>query len=101
MVGSSVIEKVFGGTPDNLYPTYRSIISENLGQFPLQQLIDKYNGTNKSLSFDEATIEHLLNTQYGSAFAYMVLSLLYPLNHNYKFHQDHIHPKSSLLTMNL
>src|SRR5690606_35814515 len=54
---------------------------------------EKYKGTNKSLSFDEETLEHLLNTQYGSAFAYMVLSLLYPLNHNYKFHQDHIHPK--------
>lgn len=89
----ALIKKVFGGTPDNLYPAYRNIISENLGQFPLQQLIDKYKGTNKSLSFDEEAIDHLLNTQYGSAFAYMVLSLLYPLNHNYKFHQDHIHPK--------
>ncbi len=89
----ALLKKVFGGTPDNLYPTYRTIISENLGQFPLQQLIYKYKGTNKSLSFDEETLEHLLNTQYGSAFAYMVLSLLYPLNHNYKFHQDHIHPK--------
>lgn len=89
----ALLKRVFGGTPDNLYPTYRNIISENLGQFPLQQLIDKYKGTNKSLSFDEETIEHLLNTQYGSAFAYMLLSLLYPLNHNYKFHQDHIHPK--------
>lgn len=89
----ALIKKVFGGTPDNLYPTYRNIISENLGQFPLRQLIDKYKGTNKSLSFDEETIDQLLNTQYGSPFAYMVLSLLYPLNHNYKFHQDHIHPK--------
>ena len=89
----ALLKKVFGGTPDNLYPTYRNIISENLGQFPLQKLIEKYKGTNKSLSFDEETLEHLLNTQYGSAFAYMVLSLLYPLNHNYKFHQDHIHPK--------
>lgn len=89
----ALLKRVFGGTPDNLYPTYRTIISDNLGQFPLQLLIDKYKGTTKSLSFDEETIEHLLNTQYGSAFAYMVLSLLYPLNHNYKFHQDHIHPK--------
>lgn len=89
----ALLKRVFGGTPDNLYPTYRNIISDNLGQFPLQQLIDKYKGTNKSLSFDEETIDHLLNTQYGSAFAYMMLSLLYPLNHNYKFHQDHIHPK--------
>lgn len=89
----ALLKRVFGGTPDNLYPTYRTLISDNLGQFPLQLLIDKYKGTTKSLSFDEETIEHLLNTQYGSAFAYMVLSLLYPLNHNYKFHQDHIHPK--------
>ncbi|MDP5201227.1 DUF262 domain-containing protein [Flavobacterium sp. DG2-3] len=89
----ALLKRVFGGTPDNLYPVYRNIISENLGKFPLQILIDKYKGTNKSLSFDEETIEHLLNTQYGSAFAYMVLNLVYPLNHNYKFHQDHIHPK--------
>ncbi|MBD0831819.1 DUF262 domain-containing protein [Aestuariibaculum sediminum] len=89
----ALLKRVFGGTPDNLYPIYRTIISENLGKFPLQELMDRYKGTNKSLSFDEETIEHLLNTQYGSAFAYMVLSLLYPLNHNYKFHQDHIHPK--------
>ena len=89
----ALLRKVFGGTPDNLYPTYRKIISENLGNFPLSSLIEKYKGSNKSLSFDEDTIENLLNTQYGSAFAYMVLSLLYPLNHNYKFHQDHMHPK--------
>lgn len=89
----ALLRKVFGGTPDNLYPTYRKIIAENIGTFPLEELIIKYKGSNKSLSFDEDTIENLLNTQYGSAFAYMVLSLLYPLNHNYKFHQDHMHPK--------
>jgi uncharacterized protein with ParB-like and HNH nuclease domain len=89
----ALLKKVFGGVPDNLYPTYRNIISENPGIFPLQKLIDRYKGTNRSLSFDKETIENLLNTQYGSAFAFMILSLIYPLNHNYKFHQDHIHPK--------
>ena len=89
----ALLKKVFGGVPDNLYPTYRNIISENLGIFPLQKLIERYKGTNRSLSFDKETIENLLNTQYGSAFAFMILSLIYPLNHNYKFHQDHIHPK--------
>ncbi|TKD66529.1 DUF262 domain-containing protein [Flavobacterium sp. ASW18X] len=89
----ALLRKVFGGTPDNLYPTYRKIITDNLGTFPLKELIDKYKGSNKSLSFDEDTIDNLLNTQYGSPFAYMVLSLLYPLNHYYKFHQDHMHPK--------
>ncbi|MES2810486.1 MAG: DUF262 domain-containing protein [Bacteroidota bacterium] len=89
----ALLKRVFGGTPDNLYPVYRNIVTDNLGSFPLAKLIDHYKGTNKSLSFDEATIDHLMNTQYGSAFAFMVLSLVYSLNYNYTFHQDHIHPK--------
>lgn len=97
----ALLKKIFGGTPDNLYPTYRAIISENIGTFPLQKLIDKYKGSNKSLDFHEDNIEHLLTTQYGSSFAFMVLSLLYPLNHNYVFHQDHIHPKSLFNKKNL
>lgn len=90
----ALLKKVFGGTPDSLYPAYRNIISSSLGLFPLAELIEKYKGTNKSLDFQEDNIEHLLTTQYGSSFAFMVLNLLYPLNHNYTFHQDHIHPKS-------
>ncbi|MWB96911.1 DUF262 domain-containing protein [Flavobacterium sp. GA093] len=89
----ALLKKVFGGTPDNLYPTYRDLITQNPGKFPLHELIQRYKGTNKSLSFDEETIDNLMNTQYGSAFAFMVLSIIYPLNHNYVFHQDHIHPK--------
>jgi uncharacterized protein with ParB-like and HNH nuclease domain len=89
----ALLKKVFGGTPDSLYPVYRDIISSNLGTFPLSEIINHYKGKTKSLSFDEESIEVLLNTQYGSAFAFMVLSLVYPLNHHYIFHQDHIHPK--------
>lgn len=89
----ALLKKVFGGTPDSLYPVYRDIISNNLGVFPLNQIIEHYKGKTKSLNFDEESIEVLLNTQYGSAFAFMVLSLIYPLNHHYIFHQDHIHPK--------
>jgi uncharacterized protein with ParB-like and HNH nuclease domain len=90
----ALLKRIFGGTPDSLYPIYRTMISENLGKFPLEKLIDRYKGTNKSLSFDEDTVDHLLLTQYGGAFTYMVLSLLYPLDHHFVFHQDHIHPKS-------
>lgn len=89
----ALLKKVFGGQPDSLYPVYREIISQNLGRFPLEQLIERYKGHSKSLSFDEESLDHLLNTKYGSAFSFMVLSLLYPLNHRYTFHQDHIHPK--------
>lgn len=90
----ALLKRIFGGTPDSLYPVYRTIMSENLGKFPLKEIIERYKGTNKSLSFDEDTIDHLLLTQYGGAFAYLVLSLLYPLDNHFVFHQDHIHPKS-------
>ncbi|MCO7185005.1 DUF262 domain-containing protein [Tenacibaculum sp. XPcli2-G] len=90
----ALLKKVFGGTPDSLYPVYRNIINQNEGNFPLEALIDRYKGSNKSLEFHEEHIDHLLTTNYGSAFAFMVLSLLYPLKGNYEFHQDHIHPKT-------
>jgi hypothetical protein len=33
--------------------------------------------------------------EYGAARTYCALTLLYPsLNYNFKYHQDHIHPKS-------
>ena len=89
----ALLKRHFGGTPDNLYPVYRKIIQENSGAFPLEALITHYSGTNKSLDFYEEDIKNLLEVNYGSSFAFMLLSLLYPLNHDYEFHQDHIHPK--------
>ena len=90
----ALLKKVFGGTPDSLYPVYRNIINQNEGDFPLETLIERYKGNNKSLEFYEDNIEHLLTTNYGSSFAFMVLSLIYPLKGSYEFHQDHIHPKT-------
>ena len=90
----ALLKKVFGGTPDSLYPVYRNIINKNEGDFPLEALIEKYKGGNKSLEFYEDNIEHLLTTNYGSSFAFMVLSLIYPLKGSYEFHQDHMHPKT-------
>jgi uncharacterized protein with ParB-like and HNH nuclease domain len=90
----ALLKKVFGGTPDSLYPVYRKNINEGGSKFPLEALIEHYKGSNKSLDFHEENIENLLTTNYGSAFAYMILGLMYPLNHSYEYHQDHIHPKS-------
>jgi len=89
----ALLKKIFGGTPDNLYPVYRQLIQEHGEEFPLQQIIDRYSGTNKSLDFYQEDIENLLSVGYGSSFAFMLLSLFYPLNHDYEFHQDHIHPR--------
>lgn len=97
----ALLKTIFGGTPDNLYPIYRQLIQENDEAFPLQQIIDRYSGTNKTLDFYQEDIESLLTVNYGSSFAFMLLSLFYPLNHDYEFHQDHIHPKNQFTNKRL
>lgn len=89
----ALLKKVFGGTPDGLYPTYRKLIKDSPDRFPLKEIVNHYSTTNKSLNFYEDDINALMEVSYGSAFAFMLLSLLYALNHDYDFHQDHIHPK--------
>lgn len=89
----ALLKKTFGGQPDSLYPVYRRLISESPGAFPLSAIISHYSGSNKSLDFYEDDIDALMEVQYGSAFAFMLLSLLYALAHDYEFHQDHIHPQ--------
>ena len=90
-----LLKGTFGGQPDSIYPAMRDLINANLGKFPLQEVISHYRGRRKSISFSEDDIESLLDLQYGQAKAYCALTLLYPgLNYSFKYHQDHIHPKS-------
>ncbi|MBI6117946.1 DUF262 domain-containing protein [Salegentibacter maritimus] len=89
------LKGTFGGTPDAIYPVMRNLMNENPGRFPLEEIIDYYRGKRKSISFNSDDIENILEMDYGKARTYCALSLLYPsLNHNFKYHQDHIHPKS-------
>ena len=90
-----LIKGTFGGQPDSIYPKMRDLVNENPGKFPLKEVVEYYKGRRKSISFTEDDIENLLDVQYGQAKTYCVLTLLYPgLNNNFKYHQDHIHPKS-------
>jgi uncharacterized protein with ParB-like and HNH nuclease domain len=90
-----LLKGTFGGQPDSIYPIMRNLINENLGKFPLKEIIEHYKGRRKSIAFTEDDIENLLSLPYGKAQTYCALSLLYPsLNYNFKYHQDHIHPKS-------
>jgi hypothetical protein len=89
------LKGTFGGTPDAIYPVMRNLTNEHLGRFPLEEIIDYYRGKRKSISFTDDDIENILEMEYGSTRAYCALTLLYPsLNYNYRYHQDHIHPKS-------
>lgn len=90
-----LLKGTFGGTPDAIYPVMRNYVNDNMGKFPLEEIIEYYRGKRKSISFSEDDIENILEMEYGAARTYCALTLLYPsLNYNFKYHQDHIHPKS-------
>ena len=90
-----LLKGTFGGQPDSIYPVMRNQINENLGKFPLDAIIEYYKGKRKSISFTEDDIDGILEMQYGKSRTYCALTLLYPaLNYSFKYHQDHIHPKS-------
>lgn len=90
-----LLKGAFGGQPDGIYPIMRDLVNANIGKFPLQETINYYRGRRKAINFNDDEIENLLDLQYGKAKTHCVLTLLYPgLNYNFKYHQDHIHPKS-------
>jgi len=91
-----LLKGIFGSAADNVYPPLRTIIQENLGTFPLRQIIEDQKGKMKSISFNEDDIERLLDLKYGDKRTYCALSLLYSgLNLSFKYHKDHIHPKTA------
>ncbi len=90
-----LLKGVFGGQPDSVYPVMRKLIEENGGRFPLDEITERYRRDRRNILFSDDEIEGLLDLQYGKAKTYCALTLLYPsLNHDVKFHQDHIYPKS-------
>lgn len=96
------LKGTFGGTPDAIYPKMRNFVRENPGDFPLKKIIEYYRSRRRSISFSDDDIHNILDLKYGKAKTYCALTLLYPsLNHNFKYHQDHIHPKSFFNRKNL
>ncbi len=92
---SALLKKVFSGQPDNVLRPIREIIRKSNSSFPKQEIYEKQKGTSKTFTFDDDEIESLFDYQYGNAFTYSVLAIIYPsLNFRGKFHEDHIFPKS-------
>jgi len=91
----SLIKRAFSGQPDNVLRPIRNIVKDNHDGFPFEAIVERFKGTNKSLTFTDEDIESLLSYKYGQAHTFSVLSLLYPtLDFRNRFHQDHIFPKS-------
>lgn len=93
----ALLKKVFSGQPDNVIRPIRDVIRDNgTNDFPIEAIVDKFKGTNKSIQFSEDDIdEYLLKLRYGAKETLSTLMLLYPsLDFSNKFHVDHMYPKS-------
>jgi uncharacterized protein with ParB-like and HNH nuclease domain len=91
----SLLKRAFSGQPDNVLRPIRTIIKEEHNSFPFEKIIEKFKGTNKSLTFTEDDVDNLLLYKYGKGHTFSAMSLLYPtLDLRHRFHQDHIFPRS-------
>ncbi len=96
-VTRSLIKRgIWGSGLDTLLTRIRDVLRDNAGSdFPVAEVEDAMATAGKSLAFDNAEIDELLNLKYGGQRTFPVLSVLYPgLDLGKKFHEDHIFPKS-------
>lgn len=93
----SLLKRAFSGQPDTVLRPIRDIIRNNgKDLFPFDEIVERFKGTNKSISFSNDDIEdYLLTLRYGKPDTLSTLMLLYPsLDFRHNFHVDHIFPKS-------
>ena len=96
-VTRSLIKRgIWGSGLDTLLTRIRDVLRENAGSdFPVAAVEEAMATAGKSLAFDNAEIDDLLNLKYGGQRTFSVLSVLYPgLDLGKKFHEDHVFPKS-------
>lgn len=98
----SLLKGVFGGQSDNVLNIIKKVINLELNThksptFPLDKIKEEFKADPvKNLSFDDAFIESILNTQKDDSDCFPILSLIYShLNfENYQYHKDHLHPEN-------
>ncbi len=100
---SSLLKRVFSFSPDGVLKPVREIIKQyGASGFPIEKIIERFKGTNRTLQFTEDDINNLLYSKYGQGDTLVILSILYPwadLRHN--FHIDHMFPKSTFTAKRL
>lgn len=91
----SLLKRAFSGQPDTVLRPTRQVLAQNYSTFPLDELIERFRGSTKSLVFNEDELRNLFFYRYGESYTFSTLALLYPtLDFRNKFHMDHIYPRS-------
>lgn len=87
---------IWGSGLDTLLTALRDTIKQSAADaFPVDRLMDVMRGKAKSLRFDPAEIEDMLDMPYGDKRMFPLLSLLFPfVDLRNQFHMDHIFPIS-------
>jgi uncharacterized protein with ParB-like and HNH nuclease domain len=89
-----------GGTTQTVQGLRNVIREASNKEFPISKMEEKLNDYNKSMGFDEDSLERWFNDSSNSnRVLQVVLSLLYfpnVANENYEYELDHIFPKSKL-----
>lgn len=93
---SLVKRGIWGSGLDTLLTRIREVLRSNsTNGFPVAAVEEAMAAVGKSLAFNNAEIDELLNLKYAGQRTFSVLSVLYPgLDLSKKFHEDHIFPKS-------
>lgn len=92
----SLLKSVFSSKTDTLLGAIRTTLQNKKVQgFPFDALDKTLAGHGVSLKFSDEELNTLLDVEYGTRNAFSVLAAAYPaLNTQFKFHLDHIYPKS-------
>lgn len=92
----SLVKKVFSGQPDNVLRQIREIIRNNNNEFPYNEILNKFRGTNNTIVFTEEDIEeNILQLQYSKSDTLPSLMFIYPgFDQSMSIYVDHIYPKS-------
>jgi hypothetical protein len=105
---SSLLKQVFGRAADGVLNPLRDIIKGITDDsFPLEQIVERFKGTPRSLHFNEDDLNRLLSLRYNQGGTLLALSLLFPFfDLGHIAHVDHAFPKSkftrpTLLTKNV
>jgi hypothetical protein len=86
---------VWGSGLDTLLSKLRDALRDSSGGFPADQLEAAMTVQGKSLRFEDAEIDELLESRYGRPRTFATLAMLYPgLDLTQAFHVDHIFPRS-------
>ena len=91
-----LISKSFGGASDSILNQYREIINNsNSNYFPIEEAIDKFKNTNRSIYFDDNRINTLIDESYfGDKQTFSLLMLIQDnVPNNLDLSIDHIHPQ--------